>query len=472
MTAKLHIQNQAKLPFSQQAELVFDGMRHRFFRTLLTWTVVTLAVAFVCYVLAEQKLVDAADRHAAARLDHFTAIQRMASWLDQPTDARTLQRRTSQIHPDSDVELSFLFGLLDLPPEQGRTFHKQATAWTQGEAWFEALSQANRRVIFGTTKWSEAVARFADPASLQQIRDAAHEAVVRLPGDAIALASSRRQYVDELAGHVARLDARRQAASTTLQGKSLLDWLAQDGRTPAQASSFFESLGIKLADTQPLINQARLYQQMLAWSRLQSQQAAAARQAPSARQAAAAASKQTTPATQPAATTQPTENISADAKAIYLQQTAADAMRLRILQAYPGRDQGNRTPWLVGTAFLVCLAGVSNAMLVSVLERFREIATMKCLGAMDGFIGTIFLAEASIIGLVGGLAGGVIGILAAIARVGWTLGSDGLETLSLPGMGFILLMGIACGWLLAVLSSIYPAIAAAKMPPMAAMRVD
>ncbi len=457
MTAKLHIQNQAKLPLSQQAELVFDGMRHRFFRTLLTWTVVTLAVAFVCYVLAEQKLVDAADQHATSRLDHFTSIQRMASWIDQPTDARTLQRRTAQIpQGESSVDQAFLFGLLGLSDAQGRKFHSQASAWTRGEAWFEALSLANRRVIFGTTQWPDAVMKFADPSALEQIKDAASDAVVRLPQDAIALAPARSQYVEELASHVRKLDARRQAAAATLQGRPLLEWLAQDGRTEAQVATLFESLGIKLSSHQPLINQAKLYQQMLAYSRLQAQTGSTT--------------------TGAAATTRPaggaSGGISEEAQSIYRQQTAADAMRLRILEGYPGRDQPNRTPWLVGTAFLVCLAGVSNAMLVSVLERFREIATMKCRGAMDGFIGMIFMAEASIIGLIGGLAGGILGILAAIARVAWALTSDGLATLSLPTLGVILLMGIACGWLLAVLSSIYPAIAAARMPPMAAMRVD
>ena len=38
----------------------------------------------------------------------------------------------------------------------------------------------------------------------------------------------------------------------------------------------------------------------------------------------------------------------------------------------------------LGLALLVAFVGILNAMLMSVTERFREIGTMKCLGALDG----------------------------------------------------------------------------------------
>ena len=46
-------------------------------------------------------------------------------------------------------------------------------------------------------------------------------------------------------------------------------------------------------------------------------------------------------------------------------------------------------------------------MLMSVTERFREIGTMKCLGALDGFIVKLFLIES----LFQGMAGTVMGVL-------------------------------------------------------------
>ena len=111
-------------------------------------------------------------------------------------------------------------------------------------------------------------------------------------------------------------------------------------------------------------------------------------------------------------------------------------------------------------------------MLVSVLERFREIATMKCLGAMDGFIARLFLLEAAFLGLVGGvlgvLLGGVIGVVRMSAAYGewvWRF-FPWAELFGTAGTA------IVCGLGLATLSALYPAFAAARMPPMEAMRVE
>ena len=49
--------------------------------------------------------------------------------------------------------------------------------------------------------------------------------------------------------------------------------------------------------------------------------------------------------------------------------------------------------WLIVLSLLVCVVGITNAMLMSVTERFREIGTMKCLGALDSFIVKLFLSN-------------------------------------------------------------------------------
>src|SRR5262249_9292677 len=50
-----------------------------------------------------------------------------------------------------------------------------------------------------------------------------------------------------------------------------------------------------------------------------------------------------------------------------------------------------RQIWLVVMSLVVCTVGISNSMLMSVTERFKEIGTMKCLGALDSFIVKLFL---------------------------------------------------------------------------------
>ena len=70
--------------------------------------------------------------------------------------------------------------------------------------------------------------------------------------------------------------------------------------------------------------------------------------------------------------------------------------------------------WLVTMSLIVCVVGIANAMLMSVTERFREIGTMKCLGALDGFVVRLFLLESAFQGFVGALIGALIGVAVSI----------------------------------------------------------
>ena len=64
----------------------------------------------------------------------------------------------------------------------------------------------------------------------------------------------------------------------------------------------------------------------------------------------------------------------------------------------------------VGTiALIVAALGIINTMVMSILERTREIGVMKAVGASEGQIKTIFLFEAGCIGLMGGILGVLLG---------------------------------------------------------------
>ena len=76
------------------------------------------------------------------------------------------------------------------------------------------------------------------------------------------------------------------------------------------------------------------------------------------------------------------------------QETASDEAKARLAE-----EEAKQT-WLISLSLLVCVVGIANAMLMSVTERFREIGTMKCLGALDSFIMTIFLMESGLQGLI------------------------------------------------------------------------
>jgi putative ABC transport system permease protein len=132
---------------------------------------------------------------------------------------------------------------------------------------------------------------------------------------------------------------------------------------------------------------------------------------------------------------------------------------------------------LIGSiALTVSSLGIVNTMVMSILERTREIGIMKAIGASDSDIRRIFLMESSVIGLLGGLFGIALGWAAGrvinfganlyIQQQGGTPGS----LFSLPlwliasALGFSLVVSLAAGS--------YPAGRAARLDPIHALRHD
>ncbi len=132
---------------------------------------------------------------------------------------------------------------------------------------------------------------------------------------------------------------------------------------------------------------------------------------------------------------------------------------------------------LGGISLLVASFGIANTMIMSILERTREIGIMKAIGAEDREIKLIFFVEAAVIGV----AGGVIGVLLA-----W--GIDGLANrlayrfiLKPQGASFVdffalppyLSFGaIAFALVVSILAALYPAARAARIDPVRALRHD
>ncbi len=137
------------------------------------------------------------------------------------------------------------------------------------------------------------------------------------------------------------------------------------------------------------------------------------------------------------------------------------------------KNQADRRMWLLGLSALLCLAGITNTMLMSVTERFREIGTLKCLGALDRFVVRLFLVESFFIGFLGSLSGTILGFLLAVLQVASVLELS-LVSLSTYGGTFAACAPIAvgAGTLLTVLAAVYPTYVAAKMKPVDAMRSE
>jgi hypothetical protein len=128
--------------------------------------------------------------------------------------------------------------------------------------------------------------------------------------------------------------------------------------------------------------------------------------------------------------------------------------------------------WIIILSLLVCVVGIVNAQLMAVTERFREIGTMKCLGALDRFILRLFILEAGIQGLAGAGAGALAGAFFALLNGILRLGLAAMASVSWVNVSISVLFAIGVGCLLSLLGVLYPALVAARMQPVEAMRVE
>ena len=120
---------------------------------------------------------------------------------------------------------------------------------------------------------------------------------------------------------------------------------------------------------------------------------------------------------------------------------------------------------IAAISLLVGGIGVMNIMLVSVTERVREIGLRKALGATPSVILRQFLVEASMLGLVGGVAGLALGLLGAAVLPGWIGQPVTISPLAAgAALGVSLAIGIGAG--------VYPASRAARLAPIEALRSE
>ncbi len=142
------------------------------------------------------------------------------------------------------------------------------------------------------------------------------------------------------------------------------------------------------------------------------------------------------------------------------------------VQARTAEARSARQWWLIGMSLLVCVVGIINSMLMSVTERFREIGTMKCLGALDGFIIRLFLIESFLLGFLGSLVGATLGFGIELLVYGIKEGFGILGFWNWPVMLVWLGSAVVVGGVLALVAAVPPAVVAAKLPPAAALRTE
>ncbi|HEX3248003.1 MAG TPA: FtsX-like permease family protein [Pyrinomonadaceae bacterium] len=132
---------------------------------------------------------------------------------------------------------------------------------------------------------------------------------------------------------------------------------------------------------------------------------------------------------------------------------------------------------LGGISLLVASFGIANTMIMSILERTREIGIMKAIGAEDREIKWIFFVEAAVIGVIGGVAGVLLawGIDALANRLAYRFilkpqGASFIDFFNLPL--YLSVGAIVFALVVSILAALYPASRAARIDPVRALRHD
>ncbi|MFT4311469.1 MAG: ABC transporter permease [Candidatus Woesearchaeota archaeon] len=128
---------------------------------------------------------------------------------------------------------------------------------------------------------------------------------------------------------------------------------------------------------------------------------------------------------------------------------------------------------IVGIASISLLVGgigIMNTMYTSVLERTKEIGTMKAIGAKNSDILSIFLFESGLLGLVGGIIGITIGIgFAKLVEIA-ALQALGTEFIVITYNWTLIIGALLFSFIIGLLSGYLPSKRASKMNPVDALR--
>lgn len=485
------IKKQVRLPVSRCAELVLSGIRFRLFRASVTMTIVALAVAFLMTILGEtliaRRVADRIGDLLQPRQVFLLWTQRLSVPLDDAAVARILQDET----PGSPrlAEFRSWGGCTDEDLARLKTVAMQEKKYLEC---LDSMSESRRRRLVGGARGRETFRHLQRNSALVGFIRSLPEFGDSFPGSA----SQFRQFLAEwaataplreriMAGHRAVV----KELSVAREGYSLMETLAGgDHRLIPELAR----VGFVMTEQEldwVVENAARSCRQqklssVLANPRLQ--QSFALRYG-------IADVKDVTPA-------EILERLSTRSGAAWfvgqarmlkidvggdgeeircLASSQATSARLAGIESLVQGSRGEgrwglsgRVLALIVVSLLVCVVGIANAMLMSVTERFKEIATMKCLGATDGFVMINFVTESGFQGLVGACVGGFLGAALGVSRAALSYGGMAISCIPPIAFSASLISAVAVGVALSILAAVYPAWVAARLSPMEAMRVE
>lgn len=489
---RIDVRSQQTLPLRKIFSLCVNGVKHRMLRSALTLAVVALAVAFFMFLQTETRLLQSVGRTAQTELDQLRFATRR---LDRLTQNQRIPEQSdllaaAHLRPDQ-VSLEERARITGWTPEGLRSLAAFAAEERNLLRFFENLPLGQRVILVGKRKgrailnhltqqaaWDVFVEKL-DPlhdVNVPRGQEAFHDFLQTYPENFAKLQDYNRDWNEAVSGLRTALEALNPetpiaetlAAASPEQLERIRVIILEAG---------FDLTAAELARMQ---TQLRTRERLVAVS-------AELNRAEMIEKWRKTFLERSPPVLEEKLYRLDRKDVQAfladsfsEAELMDVHHTYVRSRRLdAVLQSLAGRIDleftsgiAGRQVFLLLISLMVCMVGITNAMLMSISERFREIATMKCLGATDPFILRQFMLEAAIQGAAGGIIGMLTGFLIAVLKTLASFGGDTFLTFPVGGILFSALISFGCGVVLSILASIYPAWAASRMAPMEAMRIE
>lgn len=485
------VKDQVRLSFRRTFALTLTGISYRLFRSLVTMSILALAVAFLAYMLGNSIVLHDAKVRAREELSNSRLLGRWVSRLVRPDSPATIQ--ANLVH-DRKPRLREYRQWSASDADMMERMQSIARDLTRMREFLARLPGPSAVVLTGGLDARAAVNTYAKEENFRAFRTNMDDLGIAAPfenldrlrqlllhdqrtfhawvsavqkGQRRAIADVESAFPEEdpralFARQPERLAAALQRAGFHVQGPELseLQELARTSLDTLHLTRLLEEprhrsrLARRLNTTQENVTARRVIEWLTSAERAEW-----------------------------LAGNVIAEEPGVDISAQRLLTIASFARRQKHLERIAGTADGDtaRTGLLalplhvralIGLSFLVCVVGVTNAMFMSVSERFTEIATMKCLGALDFFLMVVFLFESALLGVIGAVIGIVVGMVVALGRSVLFLGGFAFESLPVGALGISVVICLFSGLVLAVVAAVAPAYMAARLPPMEAMRVE
>ncbi|MBN1863571.1 MAG: ABC transporter permease [Victivallales bacterium] len=487
MPKAINIMDQPRLGLAKTFNLTVNGIRYRVFRSAVTVVVITVAIAFMMNIVAENLIKSAMVDHAKARLEKIRIEAFWTSRLMTPESSRAILMKWASAPDDSpEIAESARFGKFN---DKETVFLLEHAPSAEGLiAFVESLDYGRQRLLVRRNSGLDIISHLSDPENMERFkRNFEPMRGLRLPvtdenlnslisawprvlelisrvrnGHADAIVAVKRdlkgarlfeglRHADGAFGEAVRNAGFEFSSDTASE-------LARNARATATIELVDQTLDNQSFRRAVAVRRDLLPQEITSgdvWTICQTE-AGAAWVIEQLRQIESLSWR-----------------IEPDTAAMlrFISDRNTEERRLANVEKME-MEVGERMWWLILLSMIVCVVGISNAMLMSVTERYREIATFKCLGALDSSIMLIFVIEASLLGLVGGIVGSIAGSVLGLGGMILRFGALAFTNFPLDQMLLGLLFSIFVGVFLAAAAAIFPSFKAARLAPMEAMRIE